>query len=91
MTIALLGGVIGIALAKAFTLGGDPTHGMLPLFYLPIGRMFLGTAAALTVGALAACCRRLAPAACASWMPCGKSSGETGGEKRGHSHHLQPA
>jgi putative ABC transport system permease protein len=53
VTIALLGGVIGIALAKAFTLGGDPTHGMLPLFYLPIGRMFLGVAAALTVGAVA--------------------------------------
>jgi putative ABC transport system permease protein len=53
VTIALLGGVAGIVLAKAFTLGGDPTHGMLPLFYLPLGRMFLGIAAALAVGALA--------------------------------------
>ena len=53
VTIALLGGVIGIALAKAFTLGGDPTHGMLPLFYLPVGRMLLGIAAALAVGAVA--------------------------------------
>jgi putative ABC transport system permease protein len=51
--IALLGGVLGIALAKLFTLGGDPTHGMLPLFYLPMNRMVTGIAAALAVGAIA--------------------------------------
>lgn len=53
VTIALLGGILGIAAAKLFTLGGDPTHGMLPLFYLPMNRMGTGIATALVIGALA--------------------------------------
>ena len=35
LAIAAVGGVLGIALAKAFTLAGDPTGGMLPGFYMP--------------------------------------------------------
>ncbi len=53
VTIALIGGIIGIAFAKLFTLGGDPTHGMLPLFYLPMNRMGTGILTALVIGALA--------------------------------------
>jgi putative ABC transport system permease protein len=53
MLVALVGGVIGIGLVKALTLGGDPTHGLLALFYLPTGAMGLGLALALAVGALA--------------------------------------
>src|SRR5439155_20439840 len=43
--IALLGGGLGIALAKALTLRGDPTNGMLPLFYLPPGPIVAGVGA----------------------------------------------
>jgi putative ABC transport system permease protein len=53
MLIALVGGLLGLALVKALTLGGDPTHGLLPLFYLPPRTMALGLALALGVGALA--------------------------------------
>jgi putative ABC transport system permease protein len=53
VTVALVGGMLGIAAAKLFTLGGDPTHGMLPLFYLPTNQMLAGIAAALLVGTLA--------------------------------------
>ncbi len=53
LIIAALGGAIGIALAKAFTLGGDPTNGMLASFYLsPLG-IARGGLLALTVGLLA--------------------------------------
>jgi len=53
LVIALLGGLLGLAFAKLLTLGGDPTRGMLPLFYLPMNRMIAGIGAALLVGALA--------------------------------------
>lgn len=56
--IALLGGVAGTALAKAFTLGGDPTGGLLPVFYLPDGGAVAALALALAVGLAAG----LAPA-----------------------------
>jgi putative ABC transport system permease protein len=51
--IALIGGLLGLGFAKLFTLSGDPTRGMLPLFYLPLNRMLLGVGAALLVGAIA--------------------------------------
>jgi len=35
LLIAAIGGVLGLGLCKLFTLGGDPTHGFLPFFYLP--------------------------------------------------------
>jgi putative ABC transport system permease protein len=51
--IALLGGGLGIGLAKLFTMSGDPTGGMLPIFYLGPEEMALGLALALLVGILA--------------------------------------
>lgn len=53
LLLAVLGGALGIGLAKAFTLGGDPTHGMLASFYLPPAGMLVGAALALSVGFLA--------------------------------------
>ena len=51
--LAAVGGTLGIGLAKAMTLAGDPTHGMLPGFYLsPVG-VATGIALALVVGLLA--------------------------------------
>ena len=48
--IAGIGGGVGILLAKGFTLLGDPTHGLLPLFYLPKEAILAGLGAALAVG-----------------------------------------
>jgi putative ABC transport system permease protein len=51
--IALVGGAVGVALAKIFTLGGDPTGGMFASFYLSPEGMAVGMALALVVGVLA--------------------------------------
>ncbi len=51
--IALVGGFIGIALAKLMTLGGDPTGGILFSFMLPASAVLLGILAALGIGMLA--------------------------------------
>ncbi len=53
LLIATVGGALGVGLAKLFTLGGDPTGGMLPVFYLTTGKMFLGIAIAVFVGLFA--------------------------------------
>jgi putative ABC transport system permease protein len=53
LAIAVLGGGLGIVLAKAFTLGPDPTNGLLPGFYLPPAGMAAGLALTLAVGLLA--------------------------------------
>ncbi len=53
VSIALIGGILGLRAAKLFTLGGDPTHGMLPLFYLPMGSRMWRDCAALVIGGLA--------------------------------------
>jgi len=53
LLLALLGGTLGIGLAKAFTLAGDPTNGMLVSFYLPPWGIATGAALALAVGLLA--------------------------------------
>jgi putative ABC transport system permease protein len=50
ITLAVIGGAVGLALAKAFTLRGDPTGGMLPVFYLSWMRLGFGLAVALGVG-----------------------------------------
>jgi len=53
LLIAGQGGVLGLALAKFFTLGGDPTGGFLGgNFYLGTGSLGLGLALALAVGVL---------------------------------------
>jgi putative ABC transport system permease protein len=54
LTVAALGGILGLGLCKLFTLGGDPTGGLLPFFYLPTQAIALGMAAALGVGLVAA-------------------------------------
>ena len=51
--VAAVGGGLGLSLAKAFTLAGDPTGGMLPGFYLPPLGLVAGLALALGVGLLA--------------------------------------
>ena len=53
LLIAAIGGTIGLALCKLMTLGGDPTHGFLPFFYLPGPMILLGFGVALAVGVLA--------------------------------------
>jgi putative ABC transport system permease protein len=53
LLIAGQGGVLGLALAKLFTLGGDPTRGMLASFYLSWSSLGLGFGLALAVGAAA--------------------------------------
>jgi putative ABC transport system permease protein len=53
LIIATVGGAIGVGLAKLFTLGGDPTGGMLPVFYLSTGEMLLGIGIAIFVGLVA--------------------------------------
>ncbi|MEE4270544.1 MAG: FtsX-like permease family protein [Thermoanaerobaculales bacterium] len=51
--ISIVGGGLGIAGAKLFTLGGDPTGGMLPIFYLGWDFMAAGLFLALLVGLIA--------------------------------------
>lgn len=50
LAISAVGGALGLLLAKLFTLAGDPTGGMLGIFYLPWKGIALGFAAALAVG-----------------------------------------
>jgi putative ABC transport system permease protein len=51
--VAVVGGAIGLALAKLFTLGGDPTGGVLQTFLLPSSAMLVGIMAAIGIGILA--------------------------------------
>jgi putative ABC transport system permease protein len=53
MVVAAVGGGGGLALAKLFTLRGDPTGGLLPFFYLPSNAIALGFALAMAVGLMA--------------------------------------
>jgi putative ABC transport system permease protein len=53
LAIAAVGGVLGIALAKAFTLAGDPTGGLLPGFYMPPLAVAAGFGVTVAVGVLA--------------------------------------
>ncbi len=53
LLLAALGGGLGLALSKLFTLRGDPTGGMLPYFYLSPPAVILGLLAALAVGVAA--------------------------------------
>jgi len=50
LIIATVGGALGVGMAKLFTLGGDPTGGMLPVFYLSTGDILLGIGIAVFVG-----------------------------------------
>ena len=48
--LAVLGGVLGIAAALLLTSGGDPTHGMLPMFFFPRREIFVGLGYAVILG-----------------------------------------
>ncbi|HEY2459524.1 MAG TPA: FtsX-like permease family protein [Candidatus Acidoferrum sp.] len=50
--VALVGGLIGLGLAKLFTLQGDPTGGLLAFFYLPGTAIVAGIILTLAVGAV---------------------------------------
>jgi putative ABC transport system permease protein len=52
LLIALIGGTVGLALAKLVTLGGDPTRGLLPFFFLPGQAILAGLALTVVVGAI---------------------------------------
>lgn len=52
LVIAVLGGGLGLGLAKLFTLGGDPTRGMLPYFYLEPRAIGVGMSLALVIGVI---------------------------------------
>ncbi len=52
LLIALIGGTVGLGLAKLFTLGGDPTRGLLPFFFLPGQAILAGLALTVVVGAI---------------------------------------
>ncbi|HEY2233031.1 MAG TPA: FtsX-like permease family protein [Candidatus Angelobacter sp.] len=51
LLIAVIGGALGLGLAKIFTLGGDPTRGLLPFFFLPGKAILAGLGVTLAVGA----------------------------------------
>jgi putative ABC transport system permease protein len=51
LLIAVIGGALGLGLAKLFTLGGDPTRGLLPFFVLPGKAILAGLGITLVVGA----------------------------------------
>jgi putative ABC transport system permease protein len=51
LLIALIGGALGLGMAKLFTLGGDPTRGLLYAFYLPGKAVVAGLFVTLAVGA----------------------------------------
>jgi putative ABC transport system permease protein len=52
LIIAALGGGLGLGLAKAFTLRGDPTGGLLPFFYLQASAIWAGIGLALLIGSM---------------------------------------
>jgi putative ABC transport system permease protein len=53
LLLALIGGGLGLLLAKGWSLMGDPTGGLLPFFYFPAKFMLLGVLLALAVGTVA--------------------------------------
>lgn len=53
LLVAILGAALGILLAKAFTLQGDPTNGMLASFYLPPWGIAVAGTLGIMVGLLA--------------------------------------
>jgi putative ABC transport system permease protein len=53
LLVALAGGLLGMTLAKLFTLMGDPTRGLLPFFYLPAKAIAGGLVLAIVVGIIA--------------------------------------
>jgi len=52
LCIAVIGGSMGVLAGKLYTLTGDPTGGMLPVFYLAPQKMLVGLMLALLIGVL---------------------------------------
>lgn len=52
VTYALIGGGLGVALAKLFTMGGDPTNGMLPFFYFSPMNIAVGLVITVLIGVI---------------------------------------
>jgi len=51
IAIAIVGGGLGLALSYAFiTIGGDPTHGLLPAFFFPTPQIIVGVLLVLGLG-----------------------------------------
>jgi putative ABC transport system permease protein len=50
MAVAVVGGGVGLGLAKLFTLRGDPTGGLMPFFYVSPQSIVTGIMLALGVG-----------------------------------------
>ena len=50
--LTMLGAALGLGLAWLFTASGDPTGGMLPLFYFPMIDLWLGLGIGLLLGLL---------------------------------------
>jgi putative ABC transport system permease protein len=48
--LAMLGGAVGLGLARLMTAGGDPTGGMLPLFFFPNRDLIAGLGYSLALG-----------------------------------------
>jgi putative ABC transport system permease protein len=48
--LSVLGGLLGLGLAALLISHGDPTHGMLPFFFLPSRDVFIGLGISLAVG-----------------------------------------
>jgi putative ABC transport system permease protein len=53
VSIALLGGLIGIGLAKVTTLWGSPVPAILPVYYLPMSQALFGILIAIGIGGVA--------------------------------------
>jgi putative ABC transport system permease protein len=53
--IAVIGGVLGLSLAWLLTSRGDPTGGMLPLYFFPVRDMLLGLAISVALGLVTGC------------------------------------
>jgi len=67
--IALLGGGIGLGLAYLLTLGGDPTNGLFPSFFIPSADMARGRSLPLVSALSPGSCPPSRRCACASWTP----------------------
>ncbi len=50
--VSLMGGGVGVIAGKLYTLTGDPTGGLLPIFYLHPQKMVMGLGLALLIGLL---------------------------------------
>ncbi|MDQ3211116.1 MAG: FtsX-like permease family protein [Acidobacteriota bacterium] len=50
LTIAVIGGGLGLAVASVLIAQGDPTNGMLPAFYFPVRDLIIGMALVVALG-----------------------------------------